>query len=277
MIASPAATDLRAASISACTLSGINASPVLACMRASNYADRLGVRRRRVRCAARRSGTRRRSRQHSAPDRAAGTCRPSPRRGLCPELCSCFTRPVRAVAPHGRWRPNRSRSLSHHRFRVRANALHSSSVGGAVSVRGLSNSVRRFSEVSSVPWGSSLSGRFPKARGCRLLAKIAIAKEVVPDGPLAICKDRPGRDRELVLARPTFPNRPGRQFPGVNAATTRAVRLPAVIGPSDAPECGLSFLIRHARHGAKEERPGGDRRKCCAMLPTFPLTIINNR
>jgi hypothetical protein len=43
----------------------------------------------------------------------------------------------------------------------------------------------------------------------------------------------------------------------LEASATRAVGSAPIVGPTDAAERGVRFLIRHARHGAQGERLGG--------------------
>ena len=82
-------------------------------------------------------------------------------------------------------------------------------------------------------------------------------EEAIPNRPLAIGEDRPGRHRELIFASRAFPERARREGIDLDASAARAIRLAVVVGPADRDEPRVSFLIRHARHGAEAQRPCG--------------------
>lgn len=82
-------------------------------------------------------------------------------------------------------------------------------------------------------------------------------EKVIPDRPLAIVKDSPRRDAELMVAPAALPDRPGCERIDLHATAFRAVRFSGIVGPTNAPERVPRFLIRHARNGAQRERPCG--------------------
>jgi len=83
------------------------------------------------------------------------------------------------------------------------------------------------------------------------------SQKIVPNRPLAIGKDGPRRDRELIPASRAFPQVPGREGVNLEAATLRTVRFPVIVAPPDLDELGMRFLVRHARNSAQGERPCG--------------------
>ena len=74
-------------------------------------------------------------------------------------------------------------------------------------------------------------------------------KEVVADRALAILKDRPRRNRELIPASGAFPQFPRRVGIDPKATAFRAIGLAVIVSPADRDEPGERLLIRHARDG----------------------------
>src|SRR5438045_455674 len=81
-------------------------------------------------------------------------------------------------------------------------------------------------------------------------------EKVVADGTLAVRKNRPGRDGELMLAPAAFPNGARRERRHFQATAFRAIRLPAVVRPTQLTKRLPCLLLGHAGNGAQAERPG---------------------
>jgi len=112
-------------------------------------------------------------------------------------------------------------------------------------------------DESRLVLASEIATQLKRAVALGAIGENRDGEQVVADRPLAVREDRPSRDRELMAAAFAFPHGAGRQFANVEATAARAIGRAAVVGPADALKRGRRLIVRHTRHGAQRERPGG--------------------
>ncbi len=73
--------------------------------------------------------------------------------------------------------------------------------------------------------------------------------EVVADRELAAGEDGPAGDAELVIARLTLPDAPGRVGVNRRALAARAERRAAIVGKADGRECLVCLVVAQTKDG----------------------------
>lgn len=99
-------------------------------------------------------------------------------------------------------------------------------------------------DVSRFVLAIEIARELQRAMAFRAVGEDGDGEQVRPDWQLAAGKDRPGRDRELMVAALALVETAGLVAVDRDAATARAIGLAAVVGPADRLEAIVCFLVR---------------------------------
>lgn len=134
--------------------------------------------------------------------------------------------------------------------------LASEFVGGLLfGSDGLADFVRH--DVSRLVLAIQVAGELQRAMALRAVGEDGDGEQIRPDRQLAAGEDRPGRDRELMIAALALEQAARLVAVNGDAAAARAIWLAAVIRPTDLLEAIVRFLVRKPSNPSEAQAPCG--------------------